>query len=95
MKRTFINRLTSEMASYGIEFWIHVVFIIVICLLSAIVLHLCGVGHEATGMIAGGIGLLAGFVKEAFDKKTGGEWSLMDIIGDMWGVVLFMLCHFV
>lgn len=95
MKRTFINRLTSEMASYGIEFWIHVVFIIVICLLSAIVLHLCGVGHESTGMIAGGIGLLVGLIKEAFDKKTGGEWSLMDFIGDMWGVVLFMLCHFV
>lgn len=77
MKRTFINRLTSEMASYGIEFWIHVVFTVVICLLAAIVLHLCGVGHEATGMIAGG------------------EWSLMDIIGDFWGAVLFMLCHFV
>lgn len=95
MKRTFINRLTSEMMSYGIEFWIHIVFIIGICLLAAIVLRLSGIGHEAVGMIAGGIGLLAGVLKEVFDKSTGGELSLMDIIADFWGAVLFMLCHFV
>lgn len=95
MKRTFIDRIASEMVAYGIEFWIHVVATIVVCLVVAIALRFSGVDHELAGMIAGGAGVVVGFGKGIFDKKTGGEWSLMDIIGDFWGAVLFMLCHFV
>ena len=95
MNRNFIDKVSKDLFSWGVEFWMHVAVTMFVCLIVAIVLRLSGVGHEAVGVIAGVVGLLVGAGKEFFDKKTGGEWSLMDFIGDFWGMIAFMLAHFV
>ena len=89
--RKIIDKITDWLVKWGIDVYIHIICVMCVALVVTDACLICGAGSIQSGCIGAFVGLIAGFLKEVYDKKTTGIFDAKDLVADLIGAVLFLL----
>ena len=89
--RKWIDKFSKWLCSFGIEFYLHMVCVIVIAMFIARICFATGADRALAGCLAAFVAFICGFFKEIYDNKTTKVFSKEDLIADAIGAVLFLL----
>lgn len=82
------------LASLGVDKWMHMVMTLVTALVASEWLLLLGMdGRVTRGLTGACLGMAAGAMKEAWDKRSGEAVSLGDLVADAVGALLFVAAY--
>lgn len=79
------------LVSLGIDFYLHILTVIVLATIVARVCFLTGADRSLACVLGALSGLAVGLLKEAYDSKTTGAASAKDMLGNVIGAALFFV----
>ena len=88
--RKWIDKISAWMVGFGIEFYMHIVCVLLVSAVLSRVFVLTGADHVLAGCLAAFAGFVVGFAKEIYDNKTTGVFQSVDILADAIGAGLFL-----
>lgn len=89
--RKIIDKITGWLVSFKIDFYLHILFSIIIATIISKLCVFTGAERILAGVIGAFIGLVIGFCKEVYDNKTTGVFEAKDLVADLIGAILFFI----
>lgn len=89
--RKILDKITDWFVHWGIDVYIHILCVMFVALVVTDACLVCGAGRIQAGVVGAFVGLIAGFLKEIYDKKTTGIFEPKDLVADLIGALLFLL----
>lgn len=86
-----IKKLTNFLVKFGIDFYLHILGVMIIAGIFGQLCNLLGATRPLAGCIGVALGLVAGFFKEFYDAKTTKIIDPKDYVADLIGAILFFL----
>lgn len=89
--RKFIDKVAAWFTSFGIDKYLHILAVLIICGIVGQITFFCGAPRILAGCIAVAVGMIAGFTKEFIDARTTHVVDPKDYVADLIGAILFFL----
>lgn len=91
MKREKWDKIVEKLVAFGVDRWMHIVFIMAIAWLVSAVFLPFGLSKAVRTLLGVLAGIAVSIGKEIYDKKTTGVVERKDLIADGIGLVLYFL----
>ena len=86
--RKFFEKISDYLSKIEVDKWEHFDASVLIAFVVTVLLKACGVKQPYSLLIGFTVGVIAGFAKEIWDKKSGEKFDWQDIKADALGSVV-------